>query len=50
MQLFFDNEPRNVEAISKMGVVCIHTPDGLTDDKWKEGLETFANKSAAVAN
>jgi hypothetical protein len=28
VQLFFDNERRNAIDVSKLGVVCIHTPDG----------------------
>ena len=40
--LFFDNERRNVTDVRAMGVTCVHTPDGMTAELFKAGLETFA--------
>ena len=40
--LFFDNERWNCTEVSKLGVVCVYTPKGLTDLAWQEGLRTFA--------
>ena len=48
--IFFDNEWRNCRDVARMGVVCVHTPDGMTTDKWEEGLRAFAEaKAAAIA-
>ena len=41
--LFFDNEARNVRSVSRLGVTCVHTPDGMTTRLFKEGLARFAS-------
>ena len=44
--LFFDNERWNIGEVSKLGVVSIHCPDGMTRDIWEEGLVTFRQNAA----
>ena len=39
--LFFDNENGNIRTVSKLGVRCVYTPDGMTNEKWIEGLNMF---------
>ena len=46
--LFFDNERWNIGEVSKLGVVSIHCPDGMTREIWEEGLVTFREKAAAL--
>jgi magnesium-dependent phosphatase 1 len=36
--LFFDNEYGNIEDVSKLGVTCFYTPNGITRDHFHEGL------------
>jgi magnesium-dependent phosphatase 1 len=40
--LFFDNESWNCREVAPMGVVCVHTPRGMTNAVWREGLAKFA--------
>jgi len=40
--VFFDNEKHNCQSVSKLGVVCIHCPNGMDKDVWTDALETFA--------
>ncbi|GBF91945.1 hypothetical protein Rsub_04669 [Raphidocelis subcapitata] len=50
--LFFDNENWNCREVSQLGVVCVHTPRGMTNAVWREGLAKFAaarGGSAAAA-
>ena len=39
--LFFDNEMGNILSVSKLGVKCIHCPDGMTQAVWDKGLGAF---------
>ena len=39
--LFFDNEISNIRTVSKLGVKCVHCPDGITLEAWNEGLKLF---------
>mmetsp|Transcript_28387 Transcript_28387/g.72945 ORF Transcript_28387/g.72945 Transcript_28387/m.72945 type:complete len:156 (-) Transcript_28387:264-731(-) len=39
--IFFDNERRNIEDVQQLGVTCVHTPDGMTDQAWEVGLRQF---------
>lgn len=39
--LFFDNEYGNIKSVSKLGVKCIHCPNGMTEKIWIEGLSLF---------
>ena len=39
--LFFDNELGNIRNVSKIGVKCVHSPDGLTMEAWEQGLSLF---------
>ena len=42
--IFFDNEMGNIRSVSKLGVLAIYTPDGMTREVWNEGLRLFAQK------
>jgi magnesium-dependent phosphatase 1 len=42
--LFFDNEFGNIRDCSNIGIVSIYTPNGMTADKWEEGLREFARQ------
>jgi magnesium-dependent phosphatase 1 len=39
--LFFDNERHNCVSVSRLGVTCVHTPDGMTTAAWRQGLREF---------
>lgn len=39
--LFFDNEQSNITSVSKLGVKCIHCPEGMTEEVWQRGLRLF---------
>lgn len=34
-----DNEKWNCTDCSALDITCVYTPEGLTEKKWKEGLE-----------
>lgn len=38
---FFDNEHWNIRSVSQLGVKCVHTPDGMTKEAWREAMEHF---------
>eukprot|EP00892_Ulva_mutabilis_P001408 jgi/Ulvmu1/11268/UM073_0040.1 len=40
--LFFDNERWNCQDVSQLGVTCVYTPQGMTREKWLQGLREFA--------
>lgn len=40
--IFFDNERRNFSNVRKLGVHCVHTPDGMTDVLFTGALEDYA--------
>jgi len=39
--LFFDNEYYNIKRVSQLGVKCIYTPNGMTQETWNQGLALF---------
>mmetsp|Transcript_24030 Transcript_24030/g.35606 ORF Transcript_24030/g.35606 Transcript_24030/m.35606 type:complete len:196 (-) Transcript_24030:255-842(-) len=39
--VFFDNEMRNIQSVSQLGVKCVYTPDGMMKEHWFEALEMF---------
>ncbi|XP_077169007.1 magnesium-dependent phosphatase 1 isoform X3 [Paroedura picta] len=41
--LFFDDEARNIHDVSKLGVTCIHVPNGMNLSLLESGLEAFAH-------
>ncbi|KAK4781050.1 hypothetical protein SAY87_017156 [Trapa incisa] len=47
--LLFDDEDRNIEAVSKMGVTSILVHGGINLGALGQGLEEFVQKSSAVA-
>eukprot|EP00192_Tetraselmis_astigmatica_P014565 CAMPEP_0117657336 /NCGR_PEP_ID=MMETSP0804-20121206/5276_1 /TAXON_ID=1074897 /ORGANISM="Tetraselmis astigmatica, Strain CCMP880" /LENGTH=161 /DNA_ID=CAMNT_0005463783 /DNA_START=61 /DNA_END=543 /DNA_ORIENTATION=+ len=32
--VFFDNEMRNCRDVAELGVICVYTPDGMTEEVW----------------
>ncbi|KAL8540521.1 hypothetical protein ACS0TY_001956 [Phlomoides rotata] len=49
--LFFDDENRNIEAVSKMGVTCILVRDGVDLEALRQGLSKFSqNRSLLEQN
>jgi len=49
--LFFDNERRNCTECAPLGITCIYTPSGMTQEMWDKGLATFAaQQDAAVTS
>ncbi|KAJ6821379.1 magnesium-dependent phosphatase 1-like [Iris pallida] len=44
--LFFDDEDRNIDAVSKMGVTSILVERGVTLEKLRLGLEKFSRNCA----
>lgn len=38
---FFDNEYWNIQSVSRLGVRCYHTPDGMTREIWEQCLSDF---------
>ncbi|KAK6237910.1 hypothetical protein QUC31_003379 [Theobroma cacao] len=43
--LFFDDEDRNIEAVSKMGVTSIYVSNGVNFRALRQGLSEFLQKS-----
>ena len=39
--VFFDNEPGNVRSVARMGVTCVYSPEGVTNDAWRLALDEF---------
>ncbi|KAG6537090.1 magnesium-dependent phosphatase 1-like [Zingiber officinale] len=46
--LFFDDEYRNIEAVSKMGVTSIHVENGINLEKLRLGLRNFSRASSST--
>ncbi|XP_044980277.1 magnesium-dependent phosphatase 1 isoform X1 [Hordeum vulgare subsp. vulgare] len=47
--LFFDDENRNIQSVSKMGVTSVLVDNGLNLDMFKLGLSNFATTVVAPA-
>lgn len=43
--VFFDNEKWNIRSVSRLGVKCLYTPNGMTRDAWKKAFDLFAHGS-----
>ncbi|KAL6531719.1 hypothetical protein OROMI_028082 [Orobanche minor] len=49
--LFFDDEDRNIEAVSRMGVASILVDDGVNLEALENGLSKYSkNRSALEKN
>uniref|UniRef100_A0A7S3K0S9 Magnesium-dependent phosphatase-1 n=2 Tax=Aureoumbra lagunensis TaxID=44058 RepID=A0A7S3K0S9_9STRA len=50
--IFFDDALSgrygNCERVAKLGCLSIHTPDGLTIERWRTGLDAFANGKRGI--
>eukprot|EP00971_Amphidinium_carterae_P230690 4578069-Amphidinium_carterae.1 len=42
--IFLDNQMDNIEAVRRLGVHCIYTPDGVTPEAWTAGLKQWQQK------
>lgn len=40
--IFFDDYTENCGEVTQLGVLCVHTPRGLTREHWAGGLRAFA--------
>jgi len=40
--VFFDDDMQNIRNVEALGVVCVHTPDGVTQAAWESGLDRYA--------
>ena len=38
---FFDNEEWNILGVARLGVKCVHTPNGMTVQDWADALSMF---------
>ena len=45
--VFFDDEMRNINEVSTLGVTSIHVPDGMTADLFHDTLRAFENHGDA---
>jgi magnesium-dependent phosphatase 1 len=45
--VFFDDEIRNINEVSSLGVTCMHVADGITADLFHNTLRTFGNQDNA---
>ncbi|MHC4874440.1 MAG: HAD family hydrolase, partial [Planctomycetota bacterium] len=41
--LFFDDEPRNIRDVSRLGVTCIHVSDGVDFRVVEDGIRQFSD-------
>ncbi|WJZ84471.1 hypothetical protein VitviT2T_004074 [Vitis vinifera] len=48
--LFFDDEDRNIDSVSKMGVTSILVGNGLNIGALRQGLTKFSQNSASSGN
>jgi len=39
--LFIDDNERNIESVSHLGIVAVHVPRGLSETTWAEVLKTY---------
>ena len=39
--VFFDNERGNIQSVSKLGVVSVYCPEGMTAEVWQRGLDAY---------
>ncbi|KAI6658490.1 Magnesium-dependent phosphatase 1-like [Oopsacas minuta] len=42
--LFFDDEERNIQDVSLLGVTCVHVDRGITKREFLDGLNLFSRK------
>ena len=40
--IFYDNEEHNCHTVQSLGVFCVYTPRGMTEDAWRTSLSDFA--------
>mmetsp|Transcript_62396 Transcript_62396/g.91452 ORF Transcript_62396/g.91452 Transcript_62396/m.91452 type:complete len:92 (-) Transcript_62396:24-299(-) len=42
--IFYDNEEHNCKTVKSLGVHCVYTPRGMTEEVWKSSLAEFAKR------
>mmetsp|Transcript_22660 Transcript_22660/g.53743 ORF Transcript_22660/g.53743 Transcript_22660/m.53743 type:complete len:202 (-) Transcript_22660:97-702(-) len=42
--VFFDNERGNIRSVSKLGVLSVHCPNGMTREVWKDGIDEWQRR------
>jgi len=42
--IFYDNEEHNCKTVKSLGVHCVYTPCGMTEEIWKSSLAEFAKR------
>ena len=47
--IFFDDMMENINDVSKLNVLSIHTPNGFLLDNWNKALELY-NKNWLIKN
>jgi len=46
--IFFDNENHNCVNVQPLGVTCIYTPKGMTQEAWEQGLAKHAKAEVSA--
>mmetsp|Transcript_1835 Transcript_1835/g.2602 ORF Transcript_1835/g.2602 Transcript_1835/m.2602 type:complete len:189 (-) Transcript_1835:74-640(-) len=44
--IFFDDDTWNTDEVSKLGVLCVHCPYGMSDAIWKLGISEYVSRRA----
>ena len=42
--IFYDNEEHNCKTVRSLGVHCVYTPCGMTEEIWKNSIAEFAKR------
>lgn len=42
--IFFDNQANNINDVSKLGVHSVLCPDGMLQEIWTQGIESFQSR------
>ena len=48
--IFYDNERGNCVDVAPLGVRCVYTPEGLTENAWNASLRAYEAVSAGAAD
>jgi len=46
--VFYDNQMDNMRVVSKLGVTCIYTPDGVTRKMFQKSLDVFPQQGKII--
>jgi len=42
--IFFDDDTWNTREVSKLGVLCVYCPYGMSEEIWKLGISEYSNR------